>query len=162
MITLPADAKRIDIQSIASESRDAASRSSVHRISLWRLNIPEFAYDTQNGWVDPARDELAGGSREWYAVQHWAAVHADGTVSAGIILVDNPIVAFGEVVRGAWPREFVPKSATILSWLMSNYWSTNFKSSQGGEFTFRYALVSRGQFEPAELTREWMGADDAA
>ena len=113
---------------------------------------PEFAYDTQNGWVDPARDELAGGSREWYAVQHWAAVH-DGTVSAGVIPVDNPIVAFGDVVRGAWPREFVPKSATILSWSMSNYWSTNFKSSQGGEFTFRYAFVSGGKFEPAELTR---------
>lgn len=151
VITLPADAKRIDIR-VSLRKIATLHREAAYIAFPLAVEYPEFAYDTQNGWVNPARDELAGGSREWYAVQHWAAVH-DGTVSAGVIPVDNPIVAFGDVVRGAWPREFVPKSATILSWLMSNYWSTNFKSSQGGEFTFRYAFVSGGKFEPAELTR---------
>ena len=151
VITLPTDAKRIEIrvtlQKVATLHREAA-----YIAFPLAVKHPEFAYDTQNGWVDPARDELAGGSREWYAVQHWAAVH-DGAMSAGVIPMDAPMVAFGDIVRGAWPKEFVPKSATIFSWLMSNYWSTNFKSSQGGEFTFRYAFVSGAKFEPAELTR---------
>jgi len=36
---------------------------------------------------------------------------------------------------------------------MSNYWSTNFVSSQGGDFTFRYSLFSSANFQPEQLTR---------
>ena len=152
VITLPANAKRIDIR-ISLRKTATLDREAAYIAFPLAIEHPQFAYDTQNGWVDPARDELAGGSREWYAVQHWAAVH-DDAISAGIIPVDAPMVAFGDVVRGAWPEAFAPKSATIFSWLMSNYWSTNFKASQGGEFTFRYAFVSGAKFEPATLTRD--------
>ncbi len=151
VIALPADSKRIDIR-ISLQKVATLHREAAYIAFPLAVEHPEFAYDTQNGWVDPARDELAGGSREWYAVQHWAAVH-DGSESAAVIPVDAPMVTFGDVVRGAWPKEFEPKSATIFSWLMSNYWSTNFKSSQGGELTFRYAFVSGAKFEPAQLTR---------
>jgi len=74
-------------------------------------------------------------------------------VSAAIIPIDAPMLAFGDIVRGAWPDDFAPKSPTIFSWLMSNYWSTNFMSSQGGDFTFRYVFVSGATFNPAQLTR---------
>jgi len=151
VITLPADTKRIDLR-VSLHKIETLHREAAYVAFPLAVEHPEFAYDTQNGWVDPTRDELAGGSREWYAVQHWAAVH-DGGVSAGVIPVDAPMVAFGDVVRGAWPKEFMPKSAAIFSWLMSNYWSTNFKASQGGDFTFRYVFVSGAKFTPAELTR---------
>jgi alpha-mannosidase len=36
---------------------------------------------------------------------------------------------------------------------MSNYWSTNFMSSQGGDYTFRFTFVSSATFQPAQLTR---------
>ncbi|MGA3196293.1 MAG: polysaccharide lyase family protein [Terriglobales bacterium] len=113
---------------------------------------PDFAYDTQNGWVNPATDELPGGSREWYAVQHWAAVHDSGFMAA-VIPHDAPLVAFGDIVRGNWPTKFVPRSPAIFSWLMTNYWGTNFAPQQGGDFTFRYSLVSRRSLDPAELSR---------
>jgi len=151
VITLPADSKRIDI-SVSLRKTATLHREAAYIAFPLSVERPEFAYDTQNGWVNPAKDELEGGSREWYAVQHWAAVH-DDAVSVGIIPVDAPMVAFGDIVRGAWPKEFTPKSATIFSWLMSNYWSTNFKSSQGGEYTFRYSFVSGAKFDPARLTR---------
>ncbi len=113
---------------------------------------PTFAYETQNGWVDPARDELAGGSREWYTVQHWAAVRS-GNWSAAIVPHDAPLVNFGDIVRGNWPLEFQPRTGSIFSWLMNNYWGTNFAPGQGGDFTFRYSLVSGLGFDPAWLTR---------
>lgn len=151
VITLPSDAKRIDI-CISLHKTATLHREAAYIAFPLSVEHPEFSYDTQNGWVNPARDELAGGSREWYAAQHWAAVH-DGAVSAAVIPFDAPMIAFGDIVRGAWPKEFAPKSSTIFSWLMSNYWSTNFKSSQGGEFTFRYTFVSGAKFKPDELTR---------
>ena len=113
---------------------------------------PTFAYETQNGWVDPAHDELAGGSREWYTVNHWAAVNG-GSWSAAVIPHDAPLVNFGDIVRGNWPGSFVPRSGSIFSWLMNNYWGTNFAPAQGGDFTYHYSIVSGRDFDPAGLTR---------
>jgi alpha-mannosidase len=113
---------------------------------------PEFGYDTQNGWVNPAQDELPGGNHEWYAVQHWAAVHDVGFMAA-VIPHDAPLVSFGDIVRGNWPTEFRPKSSSIFSWVMNNYWGTNFAPQQGGEFTFHYSLVSGRTLDPADLAR---------
>ncbi|HEX4156502.1 MAG TPA: polysaccharide lyase family protein [Acidobacteriaceae bacterium] len=150
-ITLPDNAKLIKIR-VSLRKQATLHREAAYIAFPFQENHPEFAYDTQNGWVDPAKDELAGGSREWYATQHWAAVH-DARSSEGVICVDAPMVAFGDIVRGAWPTEFVPKTSTIFSWLMSNYWSTNFMGSQGGEYTFRYVIVSDRDFQPPSLTR---------
>ena len=118
---------------------------------------PQFAYETQNGWVDPAKDELLGGSREWYTVNHWAAVRS-GDWSAAILPADAPLVNFGDIVRGKWPAEFTPASGTIFSWLMNNYWGTNFAPGQGGDFSFHYSLVSERGFDPAGFTRAGWGA----
>jgi alpha-mannosidase len=36
---------------------------------------------------------------------------------------------------------------------MSNYWSTNFISQQGGDFSFRYVITSAPKLDAAALTR---------
>jgi alpha-mannosidase len=36
---------------------------------------------------------------------------------------------------------------------MSNYWNTNFASSQGGDFEFHYTLVSAPEFSAPQLTQ---------
>lgn len=113
---------------------------------------PGFRYETQNGWVNPAKDELIGGSREWYAVNHWAAMSSDGVTDA-VIPEDAPMVTFGGIVHGTWPVRFHPASAGIFSWVMSNYWDTNYASFQGGDFEFRYRIVSMKGFDGAKLTR---------
>jgi hypothetical protein len=102
--------------------------------------------------VNPARDELRGGSREWYLPTTWASVYSP-RLAAAVVPLDAPLMAFGDIVRGLWPAEFNPKSATIFSWLMNNYWGTNFPAWQGGDFTFRYAITSNSRFDPAGLTR---------
>jgi alpha-mannosidase len=151
-ILLVSAEKRIDF-TYSLYKEYALSKEAVYVAFPFAAERPAFAYETQNGWVDPARDELAGGSREWYAVQHWAAVRGEGW-SAAIVPHDAPLVNFGDLVRGNWPLEFQPRSATIFSWLMNNYWGTNFAPGQGGDFVFRYTLVSGPGFDPAQLTRQ--------
>ena len=72
-------------------------------------------------------------------------------VTAAVVPLDAPLVNFGDIVRGNWPTEFQPKSSTVFSWLMNNYWATNFPASQGGDFVFRYAITSSKSFDPAAL-----------
>jgi hypothetical protein len=150
-ILLPSDEKRIDLR-ISLHKQSTLHKEAAYIAFPFAAQHPEFAYDTQNGWVDPARDELAGGSREWYVAQHWAAVH-DNKITDVVVPVDAPLVAFGDIVRGEWPTDFRPKSSTLFSWIMSNYWETNFMSSQGGEFHFRYTITSADTFQPPDLTR---------
>ena len=113
---------------------------------------PEFEYEGQNGTVNPARDELSGGCREWYTVGHWARVTSSG-VSAAVIPLDAPLATFGDINRGLWPEKFEPKSATIFSYALNNYWHTNFPRVQSGDFKFRYVLTSGAELNPAVLSR---------
>jgi hypothetical protein len=150
-ITLLDKEKRIELR-YTIRKQPVLSKEAVYIAFPFAMQNPEFRYETQNGWVNPERDELLGGSREWYAAGHWAAVSGDG-VSAAIIPRDVPLVAFGDIVRGNWPSKFEPKTAGMFSWLMSNYWGTNFAPQQGGDFTFHYDLVSSAAFDGAQLTR---------
>jgi alpha-mannosidase len=113
---------------------------------------PQFAFATQSDVVDPARDLMKGASLEWFNIQHWMAAR-DGEFTVGIVPLDAPLASFGDINRGVWPSEFHPKSSTIFSYVMNNYWDTNYRAAQGGEFTFRYAVSSSGRFEPQALSR---------
>ncbi len=113
---------------------------------------PTFTYGNQIGWVNPAKDELPGGSREWYVARHWTAV-TGANAAVTLVPVDAPLVAFGDIVRGNWPAEFKPKSSALYSWLMNNYWGTNFPAWQGGDYTFRYVFTSGTVADPVAANR---------
>ncbi len=113
---------------------------------------PQFEYEGQTGTVNPARDELAGGNREWYCSGHWARVSGGG-ISAAVLPLDGPLVTFGDINRGLWPEKFEPKSSTIFSYALNNYWHTNFPRVQAGEFRFAYVLTSGADLTSAALSR---------
>jgi hypothetical protein len=113
---------------------------------------PTFEYEGQAGTVQPARDELAGGNREWYTVGHWASVSSSGA-SAAVIPLDGPLMTFGDINRGLWPEKFEPRSSTLFGYALNNYWHTNFPKVQSGEFTFRYVVTSSAELNAAALSR---------
>jgi hypothetical protein len=116
------------------------------------MDQPQFRYEIQNGFVNPAHDQLPGAGKEWFSVQHWVAADQGG-VTAAIIPVDAPLITLGDIVRGTWPREFGQRTGTIFSQVMNNYYFTNYAAGQGGDFTFRYVLASGNNLEPAQLGR---------
>lgn len=128
------------------------TKEGVYFAFPFAMDHPEFRYETQNGFVNPAKDQVAGAGKEWFSVQHWIAADQNG-VSAAIIPLDASLVTLGDVMRGAWPREWTPRSGTVFSQVMNNYYFTNYAAAQGGDFTFRYVLTSSSHLEAAELSR---------
>jgi hypothetical protein len=63
------------------------------------------------------------------------------------------LVALGDIVRGTWPLEFGDRSGTIFSYVMNNYWDTNYVAGQGGDFSFRYVITSASGIVAPTLTR---------
>jgi alpha-mannosidase len=113
---------------------------------------PQFRYEIQNGLVDPSRDQLPGAGKEWFSVQHWVAADEAG-ISVALVPVDASLVCLGDIFRATWPKDFGQRPGTIFSYVMNNYWDTNYAAGQGGDFTFRYVLTSGDQLPPARLSR---------
>jgi alpha-mannosidase len=128
------------------------TREAVYFAFPFAMDHPEFRYEIQNGYVNPARDMLKSGNFEWFSVQHWIAVD-QGDVSAVVVPVDGHMVTLGDIVRGTWPKEFGSRKGTVFSYLMNNYWETNWPAGQGGDYTFRYAVTSGRKLNPGMLSR---------
>jgi alpha-mannosidase len=128
------------------------TKEGVYFAFPFSLKHPKFLYETQNGYVNPAKDLLPGAGLEWFSVQRWAAIKEDD-VTAAIVPIDAPLIALGDIVRGTYPKEFGDRDATIFSYAMNNYWTTNYVGGQGGDFVFRYIFTSGKNINPASLSR---------
>ena len=97
----------------------------------------------------PEVDQLPGTTRDWLTAQHWVEA-ANGERTVVWSPVEAPLVQFGDINTGKWLKMLEIPNATVFSYAMNNYWMTNFKASQGGAVTFRYAITSRaGGSDPA-------------
>jgi alpha-mannosidase len=134
------------------DKQPVPQKEAVYFAFPFAIAHPDFSYEIQNGWVDPAHDILTGGSLDWFAVQHWVRVSGP-EFSAGLVPLDAPLVSLGDINRGTWPKAFKPKDATVYSYAMNNYWHTNFIRVQEGRYTFRYVLTSGQDLSPALLAR---------
>ncbi len=134
------------------EKQPTRHKEAIYFAFPFAIRHPRFDYEIQNGWVNPARDTLLGGSLEWFTVRHWVRV-AGKRFAAGLTPLDAPLVSLGDINRGAWPRRFHPPSATIFSYALNNYWHTNYFRVQGGRYTFRYRLTSGRRLSPVRLAR---------
>lgn len=134
------------------DKKDELKKEAVYFAFPFAMEHPQFAYEIQNGVVDPAKDMYPGAGHEWFSVQHWVAVEQDG-VSGAVMPLDTPLATLGDINRGAWPTEFGERRGTIFSYAMNNYWHTNYRAAQGGHFHFRYVVTSAATTDAPALSR---------
>ena len=116
------------------------------------MDHPQFQYEIQTGVVDPAKDMYPGAGHEWFSVQHWISAQQNG-VSATIMPLDASLVTLGDINRGDWPDRFGQRKGNIFSYVMNNYWFTNYRAGQGGHFRFRYVITSAPATDAAQLSQ---------
>lgn len=134
------------------------SKEAVYFAFPFAMDHPEFQYEIQNGVVNPAKDMYPGAGHEWFSVQHWVAVQQNG-ISGTVMPLDAALVTLGDINRGQWPEQFGNRPGAIFSYVMNNYWDTNYRAGQGGQLKFRYIVTSASTTDPAALSR--MGWSEA-
>jgi alpha-mannosidase len=134
------------------QKKKVFTKEGVYFAFPFAMSNPEFHYEIQNGDVNPAKDMLPGAGLEWFSVQHWVSLDQSG-VSATVLPLDAPMVTLGDIARGSWPTEFGKRKGTIFSYVMNNYWDTNYRGGQGRNFTFRYVVTSDTATNPTDLSR---------
>lgn len=126
-------------------------KEAVYFAFPFHVDHPSFRYQIQNGSVDPAQDMLQGGNREWFTVQDWVRV-SNPRIAMAVTPLDAPLVTFGDIDRGTWPKTFEPHNSTVFSFAINNYWHTDFRHFEEGPFTFRYVITSGNTLGEAELS----------
>lgn len=143
--------KKIEITEDVTK-KDVDTKEGVYFAFPFSMDHPHFQYEIQNGVVDPAKDMLPGAGHEWFSVQHWVSVQQNG-VSATVMPLDASLVTLGDINRGAWPDRFGQRPGTIFSYVMNNYYDTNYRAGQGGHFRFRYVITSAPSTNAVALSR---------
>jgi len=122
----------------------------LHKDSVWEpenlyLSLPfeakEIFIDKSGTVMRPRIDQLPGTCVDFYLVQNGIAFCSE---KSSILLTtpDAPLVSFGTLK--AHPIKLmgdgVQNCDEVYSWVMNNFWETNFKASLGGFYQFKYSL----------------------
>ena len=116
-----------------------------------------MAFDVQGGEVNPGVNQLEGTSSAWNTIQNYVAVRNDGTPGQALFLCpDTPLAQLGGMLESTAQYFKAYSHPHVFSWVMNNYWTTNFKADQEGEFSWRYVLSSSTDGSQAEAIRTAM------
>lgn len=141
----------------------------LHKSSVWEpenlyLSFPfageEIYLDKAGAIMRPRIDQLPGTCVDFYALQNAVVFHS--TAPVVVACTDAPLIAMGPLP--ARPVQLMGEGAPnldeVYSWVMNNFWETNFKASLGGFHQFHYELAVLGDpdvpsaFEVAEAMNE--------
>jgi hypothetical protein len=142
---------RVDLTAVV-DKLSVREKEAVHFAFPFLVPGGEVHFDVASGIVRPDSEQLRGSARNFVDVQSWADVSND---SLGVTWAtpSAPLVEVGGIFAELpWMRS-IPRTETLLSYAMNNYWHTNFKADQGGPAGFVYALRPHGPFRPDDAVR---------
>jgi len=67
--------------------------------------------------------------------------------------IDAPLIEIGAITaEKPWMKEIAP-AQNFYSYVMNNYWHTNYKADQEGMVSFRYSVRPHGEYSQEEAAR---------
>jgi hypothetical protein len=118
------------------------------------FDVPGGVVRMETPWavVRPEVDQLPGACKNWFTVQRWIDVSNSGT---GVTMapLDAPLVEIGGITAELPWMSTIQPSQTLYSYVMNNYWHTNYKADQSGPTTFRYVFHPHGRFDALQAAR---------
>jgi alpha-mannosidase len=153
---------RVDIINVVDKKK-VRSKEGVH--FSFPFNVPDgvVRMDVPFAVVRPEADQLCGANRNFFSVQRWVDV-SNQDYGITWATIDAPLVEIGAMTAPVSGGEFyidvVPQfmksirpSQTLYSYVMNNYWFTNYKADQEGPTVFRYSLRPHARYIQYEAQR---------
>jgi hypothetical protein len=138
------------------DKEDVFDPEAVH--FAWPFSIPggKMRIDAGWGYFRPEEEQLPGSCKNYFTFQRWLDISNPNT---GVTWTspDAPLIEIGDITTDATAFGWIKNLAgqqTFYSYLMNNYWETNYKASQGGRASFSYSLLPySGPFDPIKADR---------
>jgi alpha-mannosidase len=122
--------------------------------------VPEgvVRIDLGFGVIRPESDQLPGSCKDYFSAQRWVDV-SNQEYGMTLTVAEAPLVEVGELhnelpsPRNVEWRTTQCSSPHLASYVMNNYWHTNYKADQEGVSTYHYSLIPHGLYNQAGVTR---------
>ena len=118
------------------------------------FSVPEgqLRYDVADGIVRPEADQLAGACKNFFSVQSWVDI-SNRDYGVTWATANAPLVEIGEITAEQPWMKSIKTSSSIYSYVMNNYWNTNYKADQEGPVTFSYSIRPHPAFDATEVAK---------
>jgi alpha-mannosidase len=132
------------------------TKEGVHFSYPFDIPQGQLRYDVAHGIVRPEEDQLPGACKNFFSVQSWVDISND---QRGITWTtpDAPLIEIGAITaEKRWLRD-TENAQNLFSYVMNNYWHTNYKADQDGLITFRYSMQPHGELLMEDVVRFGLG-----
>src|SRR6266403_1377106 len=158
VVTLYDELPWLDIENRITKPATLA-QEALYAAFPFALAKPTVEVEVPLGRMTVEHDQQPGSCRDWYCHAHWVWLRdaAGGMLWSG---PDTPLFTLNDIFRGQWRRRIEP-DGTLFSYVLHNYWPTNFAPRQGGELSFRYRIsaLPRGGDRAEPVRRGWAACD---
>ncbi|MGA2857313.1 MAG: glycoside hydrolase family 38 C-terminal domain-containing protein [Candidatus Sulfotelmatobacter sp.] len=150
-IRLVAGINRVDlITNIDKQS--VRDKEGVHIAFPFAVPGGQLRYDVADGVVRPEADQLAGACKNFFSVESWVDI-SNTDYGVTWATANAPLIEIGAITaEQPWMKSIQP-SSLIYSYVMNNYWHTNYKADQEGPVTFRYSILPHSAFSVADAVK---------
>jgi len=148
-IILPKARKEVIIENTV-EKADNYDKEGIYFSFPFALEKPTVLVELPGVFMDIAREQVKGACSEWFSIN--SLVMLKGRVDIALYSEDAPLITVNDIFRGRWRSLITPENGRIFSYIMNNYWHTNYKASQSGVFRFRYRLTSGRDLKPSTVS----------
>lgn len=139
------------------DKKKVRTKESVH--FAFPFHIPQGRVMADNGYMayDPFTDTLPGANKDFSYVGKWVDI-SNPSWGVTVCTPQAPIAEWTQMVdeeiapgksAKTWKRQITP-SQTFFSYVMNNYWHTNYKADQEGKVSFTYTIIPHDQSNPAD------------
>lgn len=121
----------------------------------FQLDESQIVFETIGGILTQG-EQLPGSSSDWNVAQNFVSVHG---APGQIIVVSNetPLWQFSDFNMGKFERYPKPGKPWLYSFVMNNYWMTNFRAYQEGAFSWSYQITTTTDTTNSYATKYAMG-----
>lgn len=161
MYELPGTKSCFVLLTVYKEEKKLDIDFRLHKESVWDpenvyLAFPLTAGEEDTCWCEkgnlafrPRIDQLPGSCTDFYLIQNGVWFTGEkGTVL--LMTPDVPLITMGEIKAHpiVFQGENEKNSDMLYSWVMNNFWETNFKAEMGGFHQYHYSILLTDEKEP--------------
>jgi alpha-mannosidase len=137
---------RLDVV-VTIDKEKVRAKESVHIAFPFAVPGAPPRVDVGWGFVRPEDDQIPGACRDFFCPRDSVDL-ANGDYGVTWTSLDAPLIEVGAITdetpreseRRVWLRKIEP-SSLLFSYVMNNYWHTNYKADQEGQVTLRYVIA---------------------
>ncbi|MEI6695133.1 MAG: glycosyl hydrolase-related protein [Bacteroidota bacterium] len=136
------------------------------------FNVPNSTVriDLGYGVIRPETDQLAGACKDFYSAQRFVDV-SNQDYGLTFTVNETPLIEIGEMhselpepnsiqQNSSWKKNQLP-SSTIYTYVMNNYWYTNYKADQPGVSTYTHSIIPHFQYNQTEASHTGIESSQA-